>query len=114
MHLRPFVPDDPNVSKRLFDGIEIQWAIAGQDLYTYLQLANPVSGIVEERPDYSNVTNGYGLFTTRAFDRTTDHPVPGSPRRVLNSTSLDELENGQYTGNLLFCSPGSSPPFGCN
>ena len=92
-----------NVLHRNFVGIDILWAVAGPDLYTYLQLSNPISGIVEERPEYSNIQNGYGLFSSRLFDKVSDHPVSGNPLyKQLNNTSLAELKDGQYTNDLGF------------
>lgn len=99
------VGNDPNVTQRIFRGVDIIWAAAGENLHTYLQLNSPISGIVEDRPSFTNVTNGYGLFTTRRFREI---------HKSLDSNSAPQLVQGQYTGGLLFCIPGSSPPFGCN
>ncbi len=93
-----------NVSKRIYRGVDILWAVAGPDLHLYLQLNSPISGLVEERPTYTNVTNGYGLFSTRRF---LILPVNG-----LNSATVPELVQGQYTAGLNFCVPNSD--FGCN
>lgn len=98
-------PDD-NVTKRVFRGVDLVWAVAAPDLHTYLQLANPISGIVEEHPQFSNVTNGYGLFTSRFFREVKDRP--------LNDPSEVELVEGQYTADLQFCIPGASAPLGCD
>lgn len=99
------VGNNPAVTQRIFRGVDIIWAVAGNDLHTYLQLNSPISGIVEDRPTFTNVTDGYGLFTTRRFRELS---------KALDSNSVPELVQGQYTAGLLFCVPGSSPPFGCN
>jgi hypothetical protein len=90
------------VSQRIFKGIDLLWAVAGSDLHTYLQLANPISGIVEERPDYSNITNGFGLFSSRLFKMVGSDNGDISTRKSLGNTSLEELANGQYTGDRGF------------
>lgn len=90
------------VAQRTFKGIDLLWAVAGPDLHTYLQLANPISGIVEERPDYSNITNGYGLFSSRLFKMVGSDNGDASTRKTLGSASLEELKNGQYTGDRGF------------
>ena len=92
---------EPDVQQRIFRGVEFYWWIAASDLHTYLQLANPISGIVEERPDYSNITGGYGLLSSRMYKLV---PINGA-RKTFNSPSTDELRFGQHTGNLLFCVP---------
>lgn len=97
--------DNAQASKRIFRGVDILWAVAGPALYNYLQLNNPISGLVEERPTYTNVDNGYGIFSSRRFLTVT---VNG-----LNAQTAPELVNGQYTASLHFCIPGSGE-FGCD
>ncbi len=95
--------DEALVTKRIFRGIELYWWVAGPDLHTYLQLANPISGLVEERPDYSNVNGGYGIVSSRMYKQVGD----SNGRKDLNQQSKQELLTGQYTGGLKFCIPGS-------
>ncbi len=95
--------EDALVTKRIFRGIELYWWVAGPDLHTYLQLANPISGLVEERPDYSNVIGGYGIVSSRMYKQVGD----SNGRKDLNQQSKDELLNGALTSGLKFCIPGS-------
>ena len=101
------------VQSRIFRGIEFYAWVAAPDLHVYLQLANPISGIVEERPDYSNVTGGYGLFSSRVYRIVPTQAQGGdiSQRKRLNDASITELEEGPITGSLRFCvpSPLSAP-----
>lgn len=94
----------PGVSRRIFRGVDILWAVAGPDLHQYLQLSTPISGLVEERPTFTNVNDGYGLFSSRRF---LDHTVIG-----LHALTVPELVQGQYTASLNFCVPNSD--FDCN
>ncbi|MBS1936615.1 MAG: DUF4249 family protein [Bacteroidetes bacterium] len=96
--------DNPQATKRIFRGVDVLWAVAGPALYNYLQLNSPISGLVEERPTYTNVDNGYGLFSTRRFLELTVHG--------LSAQTTPELAQGQYTAHLHFCIPGSD--FDCN
>ena len=82
-----------NVSDRIFHDLEFVITVANDEFHTVLTLSEPVSGIVEERPSYSNVENGHGIFASR-YTRTIS--------KDLNTNSLVELRTGQYTGNLLF------------
>ncbi|MBK8582849.1 MAG: DUF4249 family protein [Flavobacteriales bacterium] len=95
----------PGVSKRIFRGVDILWAVAGQDLHVYLQLNSPISGLVEDRPVYSNIDNGYGLFSSRRFYELNN--------KQLDATTVVELVEGQYTAGMLWCIgiPGSD--YGC-
>jgi hypothetical protein len=98
------IQNDPTVEKRVFKGIDLVFWVASDEFHTYLQLADPVSGIVEERPDYTNLDNGYGLFGSRYFKSVNN--------KQLSNESADELVNGQYTGTLNFCIPNTG--FSCN
>lgn len=101
------IPEDPTVTKRIFRGIDFLFAVAGEDFNTYLALSEPISGIVEDRPAFTNVENGYGLFSSRYFKQ-----VIG---KKLGDLSLNELLNGEYTGGMLWCAAQSSgPPYGCD
>ena len=86
--------DNPSATSRLFRGVDIMWAVAGPDLHLYLQLNSPISGLVEDRPSYTNVQNGYGLFTTRRFFEV--------HKAYLGATTVPELLEGQYTAALGF------------
>ena len=86
---------EAGVTQRIFHGIDFLFAVASDDFHTYLQLSDPISGIVEERPDFTNVTNGYGLFGSRYFKQ-----VIG---KRLGVASTDELVDGQYTGDMHWC-----------
>ncbi len=98
--------EEAAVQSRIFRGIEFYAWVAAPDLHVYLQLANPISGIVEERPDYSNVTGGYGLFSSRVYRIVpTSDPNNVIDRKKLEAASANELKLGQYTGDLKFCVP---------
>jgi hypothetical protein len=99
--------DYGSANRRVFMGLDFLIDVANDDFHTYLTLTEPVSGIIEERPAYSNVTGAYGVWGSRYYKN-----VHG---KRLGGTSLEELANGQYTGDLHFCSgvdPGS--PNSCN
>lgn len=79
--------------------------VAGSDqLSTYIDVNKPSTGIIQERPEYTNITNGLGLFSSRL------NRAPVS--RPLDPTSWDSLACGQYTKNLKFVnSIGTHPCF---
>ena len=90
------IPNDPTVDHRIFLGIDFLVAVANDEFHTFLALDEPITGIVEDRPSYTNVTNGYGIFAGRYTKN-----ILG---KRLNSASLEELTNGNITGSLRFCS----------
>lgn len=95
--VRDRVPSDPAVTARIFRGVDFLFTVADDEFNTFLSLQEPISGIVEERPTYSNVEGGVGLFASR-YSKT----VTG---KWLNANSLAELRNGQFTQSLNFCTP---------
>ena len=58
-------PSQPHV-QRFFDEkpVDIMVAAGGSELYNYIQV-NQVSGYSQTVPDYTNVTGGYGVFSSR-------------------------------------------------
>ena len=94
--VRDVIPDDPNVTKRTFDGLDLRIAVAHEDLYQYMQVSKPVSGIAQVQPEYTNLNGARGLFSSRlVFDVNNMN---------LNGTSIKELCQGQYTYSKVFCS----------
>ena len=79
--------------------------VAGEDFNTYLEVNEPSTGIVQERPEYTNVfdENGneqVGFFSAR-------YSISTKESRLLSTdgnagTSVTELKTGQYTGDLGF------------
>ena len=62
----------------------------------YINVYGPLDGLAQVRPEFTNVTNGIGLFTSRSiFGRFT----------FLNDDSKAELFNGPITGGLNFVDP---------
>lgn len=84
------------VDQRIFMGIDLTVSVANEEFHTYLTLTEPVTGIVQDRPSYSNVANGYGIFGGRY--------VKYILGKRLGSNSLNQLCDGPVTGTLRFCS----------
>lgn len=54
-----------SVTARLVNKVEFTIVASGDALNTYLDVNSPTGGINQDRPEYSNVVNGYGIFSTR-------------------------------------------------
>lgn len=59
------VDDNPNVKQRIIGKISLQSAVAGTDLSTYIEVNNPSSGVIQERPEFTNIDGGVGIFSSR-------------------------------------------------
>ena len=94
------IPNDINVTKRVLRAVDIIVYAGSDELKTYIDLNTPSSGLVQERPEYTNITNGYGIFTSRV------HVTLAN--KHLGLGSYRELVHGPYTGHLLFCTDTTS------
>ena len=92
--------DMTNINKRVVTKIVFNVAAAGEDLSTYISVNLPSNSIVADRPNFSNIEGGLGVFSSRT-NLILDEVTPGSPL-LLNFISQEELKNGQYTGTLKF------------
>lgn len=79
----------------------------GQELYTYIQVNTPTSSVVQERPTYSNVSNGIGLFSSRSTKAIRDIPLTNTQGNPSTGNVL-ALRFSQYTSMFNFCDPGNS------
>jgi hypothetical protein len=59
------VQKENNVEYRLADSIDFIVTAGGEDLNTYLEVNEPSYSIVQDKPEYTNITNGIGIFSSR-------------------------------------------------
>lgn len=95
-----------SVAYREVQDVEFVVDVAGEDLTRYMTINNPVTGVVTDRPEFSNVEgeDAIGIFSSRFKFRTF---------KELNSTSREALHNGEITGQLCFCDPSPGSVFPC-
>jgi hypothetical protein len=72
------------------------------DLNTFVEVNKPSTGIIQEKPEFTNITNGLGLFSSRLYRK----PLS----QALSTTSYDSLICGQYTGHLKFVNSAGKHP----
>jgi hypothetical protein len=91
------MPNTPNLIKRVAAkaSIEIRISVGSDDMYTYIQVTQPASGIITERPAFTNISNGLGLFTSRYLKVAPKFP---SPKPFLSTKTMDSLALGVITG----------------
>jgi hypothetical protein len=53
------------VKTRLADHFDIYFAVAGDEFTTYLDVNGPTTGLLLEKPSYTNINNGLGVFSSR-------------------------------------------------
>lgn len=100
--LEPLTTD--KISKRKFIEMYFILSVAGDDLNTYLLANEPSTGIIQEKPEFTNIQNGVGIFSSRI--------ALNSHNKELTDESLRELAEGKYTYSLKFCTTINGTKYG--
>ncbi|MGB1038209.1 MAG: hypothetical protein ACPGYY_06135 [Bacteroidia bacterium] len=85
--------EDPTVSRRLVD-YDVNLYGISEDFNTYLEVNKPSIGIVQKKPEFTNLENGLGLFASRHIKRFSN--------RSYHQSTLQMLKLSEYTSNLGF------------
>lgn len=91
---------EQDVIKRTFGSNAIEFILTSgnDDLNTYMQVNEPVTSIVTERPIFTNIDNGIGLFGSK-YSRTLT--------TFMSNGTVLELCKGQKTEKYKFCCDSS-------
>ena len=84
-------------ARRFIGRIDFIYTIGADEFYTYVQVNQPSSGIVQNIPNFTNVNNGFGIFSSRNIFLI--------PDKEMDIFSKSELINGTIyglTGDLNF------------
>ena len=82
--------------------------MADENLHTYMEVNEPASGIVTERPVFTNINGGIGLFASRNV--TVFKQINSTTLIKLSLNSEKELVWGDYTKDYKFCSENYTDP----
>lgn len=98
------IPVDSKVIRQIgtYDGshhdvFDFILVVANDELSTFMDVNEPVTGIIQERPEYTNIGNGLGLFASRL-----EQKLPGL---AISGSSVTALIESEITAALGFCSP---------
>jgi hypothetical protein len=86
--------------------VDFELTVANDELSTYLEINSPVTGVIQERPEYTNINGGLGLFAARS--------TQGVYGVGCTTSSLKYLIEGASTANLNFCTPNPFSDFYCD
>ena len=94
---------------------DLMLTIGNEDLNAYIDVNTPSTGVVQERPIYSNISDGIGLFASRGTSYLLNIPLV-SQQGQSNPGNRWALECSEYTSALNFCDPepGVLAPYGCD
>ena len=98
------IKDNPAVIKRIVAQycFDIMASAGSDEMYTYMQINAPATGIITEKPVFTNISNGIGLFTARVSNKTTGIRM--------HTTSVDSLADGRFSKNLKFLGQSETVP----
>lgn len=89
-----------SLSHRELDNISMQFLVAGTELHTYMVVTEPSTSVNQDKPKYTNVENGIGIFSAREYVdwESTIDPQAQNQINIQNST-ISFLQSM----NLGFC-----------
>ena len=104
-----------NLTPARTECFDVVITMGNRELRSYIDVNSPSTGVVQERPIYSNVSNGIGLFASRSTRSLVNLPlvaITGQP----NIGTLAALVDSEYTRDLNFCdpNPASDPDYRCS
>ncbi|MFY0643441.1 MAG: hypothetical protein JXR19_03140 [Bacteroidia bacterium] len=82
-----------NVKRRLLNFDLLTYGI-GDDLHTYISVNEPSIGIVQKKPEFTNIENGFGIFSSRHINKLS---MKGFDRKTREALQISEK-----TSNLGF------------
>ncbi|MBW6460130.1 MAG: DUF4249 family protein [Bacteroidales bacterium] len=56
---------EARVAARYTNNVDFFVAVAAEELNTYMEVNEPSNSIIQDRPDFTNITNGLGIFSSR-------------------------------------------------
>ena len=59
-----------NFSHRELENLSVELSIAGSELSTFMEASAPSTTVNQDKPNYTNIENGIGIFSSRSYDDT--------------------------------------------
>jgi hypothetical protein len=94
--------DEEDQRYEAFDFILI---VANDELAIYLDINAPITSVIQERPEYTNINGGLGLWASRT--------TQGVYGRWYKEDTIEHLQEGDETAELNFCTPKPNSDYSC-
>ncbi len=97
----PVVPQGSDIKQRVAEDepLNFRFITGGTEFNTYVEVSAPSTSLLETKPEYTNMTNGVGLFSCRHFDE---------KRVKMASKSIVYLVDGEIMAGSKFCNYSNS------
>lgn len=90
------IEEKPNIERKPFDmGLYLYGG--GEDLYTYIEVNKPSIGIVQKKPEYTNIENGLGIFSSLN--------ILAYPHATIDDPMITQLVSSPRIDHLNFVRP---------
>lgn len=96
------IPINENVNRYL-RGIRFHVSSSTEEFALYKQIYEPQTGIVQDKPPYTNIVNGVGLFSSRHSENVYTERILRNPANPQDRNwTNDSLACSQFTSSLRF------------
>lgn len=92
----PVVPEGSDIKQRVLANVPLKfrYIVGGTELQTYMEVSEPSTSLLENKPEYTNINNGIGVFSCRSFEEMEGY---------LSKNSIKYLVEGEITAGRRFC-----------
>lgn len=87
------IPDDSNVKERWAYSLDFHFYVAGEELNTYMEVTEPSTGLVQDKPEYTNLTNAIGVFSSRYEKTLLNKGLSSGTAKYLKTSSYSLSKN---------------------
>jgi hypothetical protein len=100
------IPQDNTIVKREHTYFLITLVAGSEELHNFITANQPSTSLAQNKPSYTNLEGGIGIFSSRYTIRTIKYFINPDFQnwRSIDQRSTKELCEGQFTGMLKFCS----------
>lgn len=56
---------EADVASRQVEHVDFIFVVLGDEINTYMEVSEPSTGVIQEKPEYTNITNGIGILSCR-------------------------------------------------
>jgi hypothetical protein len=78
--------EEARVTERFTYNVEFIISVGGEELNTYMEVNEPSNSIIQDKPDYTNISNGLGVFSSR-FRKVREKKI--HPETIVEIQKLD-------------------------
>ena len=93
----PDAADVPNFHQRIADRCDFEVIMVNDDFYTYIQVTQPSDDLNQNKPQFTNIEGGFGVFASRVITRLSQQTLRKTGEDLsglLNADTQAELVTG--------------------